>query len=266
MPPLWQYADWDPAGRPAQAWHVQGQGLRCTSAPQAWGTSASAISSGETPQAGDMPGCAWRTQQQLDSGSCALQVSPCPPQPLHTALGRPTAARNSSCTQCCLRGTLPGWLHLLQGLLRMLRPESLSAGTRRHLLQGLLPLQEQCWWLRLWQGQLLPPRLAAAEPAPCPLLQQLLPAWLPRSGQLHLMCARVGGMLQAEPFGASRAPAGARWAPLLCYCSRRLCLQRLPPAAELRAVSGASLRAAWPGQPQRHLQCVKFLVAEGAWR
>ena len=133
----------------------------------------------------------------------------------------------------------------------MLRPESQTAGNRRHLLQGLLLFQEQCWWLR--QRRLLSPRLAAAEP-PLQLLQRLLPAGLPCPGQLHPDCAQVAGMLQAEPFGARRAPAGARWAPRLCYCSRRLCPQRLPPAAALKAVSGACLRAAWSGQQQRHLQ------------
>ena len=52
----------------------------------------------------------------------------------------------------------------LQGLLR---PESLVAGNRHHLLQGL----EQCWWLQ--ERQLLPPQLTAVQPALCTPLQLL---------------------------------------------------------------------------------------------
>ena len=185
-----QHADRGITGRSSQAWHVQGQGLPHTAAPRLWAPPSLQSALVGRPRQGNC----WAvlcTQQQLESGSCALQVSPCPPQPLHIALGRPTAAHNSNCTQCCLRGTSPGWLHLLQGLPRMLRRESVTAGTRHHLLQGLLPVQEQCWWLR--QRRLLPPRLAAADRAPGPplqLLQWLLPAWLPRPGQNSLLkCA-----------------------------------------------------------------------------
>ncbi len=167
-------------GVPLVGWHKPGTCM-AQQHPRLW---APQPLQSDAPGRGNafVAGCGLQTQQRLYSGSCVLQVSPGPPQPPHTAPGRPTAARDSSCTQCCLRGNLPGWLHLLQGLLR---PESLVAGNRHHLLQGL----EQCWWLQ--QRQLLPPQLTAAQPALCPplqLLQRLLPAWLPRPGQTSPNC------------------------------------------------------------------------------